>query len=204
MLKKFTFIVSILTVSVGTLFAQATKVAVVNMEVVIERFSETPALLADLQADVQLIQNQQKEFTNQLRKKQEDLQNLVKEMENPLNSEKVKAEKRQEANALNRQILRDRQEMENTILKMRRSLEEKRLAGVGKIVQKILPHIQNFMKENDIGILIDSSKNTVVYASPENEVTEQISELLTKEFPPKEDTVPAPSQTLTPAVTETK
>ncbi|MCD8283598.1 MAG: hypothetical protein LUD52_02610, partial [Opitutae bacterium] len=79
MLKKIIMLASVLAVSAGSLFAQAVKTAVVNMDNVLNSFSETPAVLANLQADARLLQDTEKDFVEQLRKKQEEYKTLIGE-----------------------------------------------------------------------------------------------------------------------------
>lgn len=199
MLKKIIMLASVLAVSAGSLFAQAVKTAVVNMDNVLNSFSETPAVLANLQADARLLQDTEKDFVEQLRKKQEEYKTLIGEINNPLNSDSVKEQKRQEAINLEQQVMKDRQDMQNALSKMQRELEERRATEFNKIYQKIKPYIQNYMKEHDIGILLNTSTRALVIEwTPEIDITDPINAILAKEFPPQEGTTATtPSSALT-------
>ncbi len=198
MLKKIIMLASVLAVSAGSLFAQATKTAVVNMDNVLNSFSETPAVLANLQADARLLQDTEKDFVEQLRKKQEEYKTLIGEINNPLNSDSVKEQKRQEAINLEQQVMKDRQDMQNALSKMQRELEERRATEFNKIYQKIKPYIQNYMKEHDIGILLNTSTRALVIEwTPEIDITDPINAILAKEFPPQEGAATTTTPTLT-------
>lgn len=185
MFKKITLIIAVLAVSAGTLFAQATKTAIVNMDAVIQSFSKTPLALENLKADATLIQEQEKNAIAELNKKAEQLQKLVKEVENPMNSETAKEKARAEAVELNKNLLKERQELSEAIGQAKRALEEKRISEINKLLKEIVPVIQDYAKENKIDLVLNIAPNTVVFFNPEIDITTAIQERLAKLFPPE-------------------
>ncbi len=194
-MKKLFATISTIAASAASLLAGTT--AVIDMDKVVSKFPETPAVLENLQGDVKILQEQEKTFNEQLRAKQATLQGMIKEMNSPMLSEKAKAAKREEAAALDQEILKEGKEMQNALTQMQKSFEEKRNSELNKIFQKIVPYIQNYMKEKGIGVLINLGTRSVVYAEPEHDITDAIVEILEKEFPAKKDenssNVPAPT-----------
>lgn len=187
MFKKITTLVAILAVSAGTLFAQATKTVVINMDAVIQSFSKTPIALEKLKADVLLVQEQEKSSVAELQKKAEALQKLVKEIENPMNSESAKEKAKAEAVELNKTILKERQELAEAIAAAKRAIEEKRNVELSKIIKEIVPVIQDYAKENKIDLVVNIAPNTVVFFTPEIDITAAIQERLAKLFPAKKE-----------------
>lgn len=185
MFKKITLLVAVLAVSAGTLFAQATKTAIINMDAVIQSFSKTPDALEKLKADVLLIQEQEKVAVAELNKKAEALQKLVKEVENPLNSESAKEKAKAEAVELNKAILKERQELSETLNQAKRTIEEKRAAELNKIIKEIIPVVQEYAKENNIDLVLNTAPNTVVFFKPEIDITNAVKERLAVLFPAK-------------------
>lgn len=185
MFKKITLLVAVLAVSAGTLFAQATKTAIINMDAVIQSFSKTPIALEKLKADVLLIQEQEKVAVAELNKKAEALQKLVKEVENPLNSESAKEKAKAEAVELNKAILKERQELTETLNQAKRTIEEKRVAELNKIIKEIIPVVQEYAKENNIDLVLNTAPNTVVFFKPEIDITNAVKERLAVLFPAK-------------------
>ena len=185
MFKKTTLLVAVLAVSAGTLFAQATKTAIINMDAVIQSFSKTPIALEKLKADVLLIQEQEKVAVAELNKKAEALQKLVKEVENPMNSESAKEKAKAEAVELNKAILKERQELTETLNQAKRTIEEKRAAELNKIIKEILPVIQEYAKENNIDLVLNTAPNTIVFFKPEIDITTAVKERLAVLFPAK-------------------
>lgn len=185
MFKKITLLVAVLAVSAGTLFAQATKTAIINMDAVIQSFSKTPDALEKLKADVLLIQEQEKVAVAELNKKAEALQKLVKEVENPLNSESAKEKAKAEAVELNKTILKERQNLTETLNQAKRTIEEKRAAELNKIIKEILPVVQEYAKENNIDLVLNTAPNTIVFFKPEIDITAAVNERLAALFPAK-------------------
>ena len=185
MFKKLTLLVAVLALSAGTLFAQATKTAIVNMDAVIQSFSKTPIALEKLKADLALIQEQEKSSVAELQKKAENLQKLVKEIENPMNSESAKEKAKAEAVELNKALLKERQELSEAIAAAKRALEEKRANELNNIIKEIIPVIQAYAKENKIDLVLNTAPNTVVFYSPEIDITAAIQERLAELFPAK-------------------
>lgn len=183
MFKKLTTLVAILAVSAGTLFAQATKTAIINMDAVIQSFSKTPIALEKLKADILLVQEQEKSSVAELQKKAEALQKLVKEIENPMNSESAKEKAKAEAVELNKTILKERQELSEALAAAKRAIEDKRNAELSKIIKEIVPVIQEYAKANKIDIVLNTAPNTVVYFTPEADITKAIQERLAELFP---------------------
>lgn len=187
MFKKITLLVAVLAVSAGTLFAQATKTAIINMDAVIQSFSKTPIALEKLKADLALVQEQEKSSVAELQKKAEALQKLVKEIENPMNSESAKEKAKAEAVELNKELLKERQELSEAISAAKRALEEKRLTELNKLIKEIVPVIQDYAKENKIDLVLNTAPNTVVFHTPEIDITTAIQERLAKLFPAKKN-----------------
>lgn len=185
MFKKISLIMAVLAVSAGTLFAQATKTAIINMDAVIQSFSKTPIALENLKADLLLVQEQEKSALAELNKKAEALQKLVKEIENPMNSESAKEKAKAEAVELNKALLKERQELAEDIAQAKRKLEEKRLAELNKLIKEIVPVIKDYAKENKIDLVLNTAPNTVVFFTPEIDITEAIQARLEKLFPSK-------------------
>lgn len=194
MFKKITLLAAVLAVSAGTLFAQATKTAIVNMDAVIQSFSKTPVALENLKADLALVQEQEKSAIAELNKKAEELQKLVKKIEDPMNSESAKEKAKAEAVELNKAILKERQELSEAINQAKRALEEKRVTELNKLIKEIVPVIQDYAKENKIDLVLNTAPNTVVFFTPEIDITAAIQERLAKLFPAKKN-----DKTATPA-----
>lgn len=184
MFRQVIAILAVLAISAGTLFAQTTKTAVINMGNVIENFSKTPAALESLKADLALIQEQEKNAVAELNKKSEELQKKVKEIENPLNSPALQKKARDEANELNKTILKERQELSAALEQMKRSLEQKRTEKLNEILKEIAPVIEKYAQENGIEIVINVANGPVVYAAKGTDITQAVNERLAKLFPP--------------------
>lgn len=175
MIKKIALLAAILAVSAGSLFA---KVVGINMNEVIASFPKTAPALESLKADLTLIQEQEKSAVAELNAKAEKLQKLVKEMESPLNSADAKEKAKAEAVELNKEILKQRQELAAAIEQAKRALQEKRNAQLAEILKEIKPIIDNYAKENGIKLVIDMSANAVVYCDPEANITEAVKALV--------------------------
>ncbi len=181
MIRKITTIVAVLALSAGTLFAQAAKTAVINMEEVINGFSKTSAVLESLKADVALIQEQEKSAVAELNKKAEELQKKIKEIENPLNSDSAKKKAEAEAREINKALLKERQELAAALDQAKRALDEKRRSKLNDLLKEIAPVIKEYAEKNGIEIVINVSN--VVYAAPAADITKPVNDLLAERFP---------------------
>ncbi len=192
MIRKITTIVAVLALSAGTLFAQAAKTAVINMEEVINGFSKTSAVLESLKADVALIQEQEKSAVAELNKKAEELQKKIKEIENPLNSDSAKKKAEAEAREINKALLKERQELAAALDQAKRALDEKRRSKLNDLLKEIAPVIKEYAEKNGIEIVLNVANGAVVYAAPATDITKPVNALLAERFPAEKKTEAAP------------
>ncbi len=192
MIRKITTIVAVLALSAGTLFAQAAKTAVINMEEVINGFSKTSAVLESLKADVALIQEQEKSAVAELNKKAEELQKKIKEIENPLNSDSAKKKAEAEAREINKALLKERQELAAALDQAKRALDEKRRSKLNDLLKEIAPVIKEYAEKNGIEIVLNVANGSVVYAAPAADITKPVNALLAERFPAEKKAEAAP------------
>lgn len=192
MIRKITTIVAVLALSAGTLFAQAAKTAVINMEEVINGFSKTSAVLESLKADVALIQEQEKSAVAELNKKAEELQKKIKEIENPLNSDSAKKKAEAEAREINKALLKERQELAAALDQAKRALDEKRRNKLNDLLKEIAPVIKEYAEKNGIEIVLNVANGAVVYAAPAADITKPVNALLAERFPAEKKAEAAP------------
>lgn len=192
MIRKITTIVAVLALSAGTLFAQAAKTAVINMEEVINGFSKTSAVLESLKADVALIQEQEKSAVAELNKKAEELQKKIKEIENPLNSDSAKKKAEAEAREINKALLKERQEIAAALDQAKRALDEKRRSKLNDLLKEIAPVIKEYAEKNGIEIVLNVANGSVVYAAPAADITKPVNALLAERFPAEKKAEAAP------------
>ena len=197
MFKKIALLGATLAISAGTLLADATSVAVIDMNSVISSFSKTPPALKSLEADYKLATQNEKETVEQLNKKQEELQKLAQDAENPLRSETAKMKAKKDAQELYQKIMKERQEFLEANAQIKKMLDEKRVKMLNDLVAEIKPVIDEYASENKIDVIVNTA-NGVIFASEKANITKAVIEKLAKKFPPAPDATPSPAPAAAP------
>jgi outer membrane protein len=165
--------------------APAGKVAVINIQSAITGTAEGKQAAAELQSQFTPRQNE----LDSLRKQIDDLQNRLRNGATTLSDEE-KARLQRQGETATRVYQRKQQEMQDDANDAQRDV-------VDRIGRKMLDVIDKYSKENGYSVVFDmSAQNTpVVYASVQNDITQDIVRLYDQAYPVKTSSAPKPAAT---------
>ncbi len=188
-MKKLFTLIATLALTATAAFA-GNGVRIINMDLVIKNFSKTEPALAALKVDAELLAAQEKDANAELAKEQEALRALVAQLDDPMKSEKAKADIRKEAEEKSRALLAKRDEFLKSLQEVRASIEQKKQASLNEILKEIAPVVEKYAKDNDFDAVLDITSRVVVYYKDELDITAAISAELEKIYPHEKPVAP--------------
>jgi outer membrane protein len=151
------------------------KIGVINVQVAITSTADGKAAAAELQSK---FAPRQAELEN-MRKQMDDLQNRLRTGQTTL-SDDEKARLAREGDQLNRSYQRKQQEAQD-------DFNDEQQEVVNRIGRKMVAIMDKYSRENGYAVILDTSAQAtpVVYAAPQNDVTQDIIRLYDEGNPVK-------------------
>jgi outer membrane protein len=164
--------------SSGASASAPAKVGVINVQVAITSTAEGKQAAAELQSK---FAPRQAELEN-MRKQMEDLQTRLRTGQTTL-SDDEKVRLAREGDQLNRSYQRKQQEAQD-------DFNDEQQDVVNRIGRKMVAVLDKYSKENGYAVILDTSaqQTPVVYAAPQNDVTQEIIRLFDEANPVKAGT----------------
>jgi outer membrane protein len=154
--------------------AAPSKVGTINVQVAIGSTAEGKQALAEMQSQ---FAPRQTELDN-LRKQIEELQTRLRTTSNTINDDE-KARLAREGDQLTRTYQRKQQDFQDDGNEAQREV-------VDRIGRKMIDVLDKYSKENGYSVVLDTSgQNTVLYAAPTIDVTQDIIRLYDQSYPVK-------------------
>jgi len=175
--------------SSGASASASAKVGVINVQVAITSTAEGKQAAAELQSK---FAPRQAELEN-MRKQMEDLQTRLRTGQTTL-SDDEKVRLAREADQLNRSYQRKQQEAQD-------DFNDEQQDVVNRIGRRMVAILDKYSKENGYAVILDTSaqQTPVVYAAPQNDVTQEIIRLFDEANPVKAGTTSGTSAPKSPA-----
>ncbi len=182
------------------LFAVATafagKIAVVDMDVILEKHPNTPNDKKVLETTLADYSKERDALRDALEVKQSDLEKQVKEAQNPMLAPAKAAEMRKACEVAFRELERERLNAEKQMAERTRQLNEMENRFIKRTADEIHAHIEAYAKEKGYDAVL--YKNVVPYVKPEFEITNQII-VLCGGMPDRKPTVKTAEELAAPA-----
>jgi len=175
--------------SSGASASASAKIGVINVQVAITSTAEGKQAAAELQSK---FAPRQAELEN-MRKQMDDLQNRLRTGQTTL-SDDEKARLAREGDQLNRSYQRKQQEAQD-------DFNDEQQDVVGRIGRKMVAILDKYSRDNGYAVILDTSaqQTPVVYAAPQNDVTQDIIRLFDEANPVKSSASGPASSSLKPA-----
>lgn len=184
MIKKITAILGLLAAAAGTAFA--TNVAVLDLNVILEKFNKTAAIKAEIESEAKYAEETNKIKVDELNKKREEFNKAAEDFKatesNPTLSAKAKTEARTDLEKRYAELVKLEQSIRQT-QQVTQQILQKRLVEKMNLVLKedIHPRVEAIAKAKKIDLLIQ--RNSVIFAEKTVDITDELLLQLEKDFP---------------------
>ncbi len=196
MLKKITLILGLLASAAGTAFA--TNVVTLDLNSVIEKFSKTAAVKAEVEADQKYAEETQKIKIDEFNKLREKLDAKLAELKstrnNPTLSKSASAKTESEVEDLYKEAAETEKNLRQSQQEAQAFLQKKFIEGTNLILKEdILPRIEEIAKAHGAEIVLNARVG-ILYAAPTVDITEELLARLEKDFPAAEKKADVPEK----------
>ncbi len=147
-------------------------IAVVDMELVLDKHPNTASDKKVLDSTLEDYSKERDTLRDALDAKQADLEKRIKEAQNPMLAPAKAEELRKSCETAYRQLERDRMNAENQMAERARQLTEMENRFIKRTSEEIISHIEAYAKKKDIDIVL--YKNVVPYLKADYDITNQI------------------------------
>lgn len=191
MFKKLSLILGILAISAGTLFAEGTKVVVLDIARVVDTFSKTKAVKDEVEQDGKYVEETQKIKVDEFKKLEEKFNNAVKNLNaarsNPTLSKPAVDKAQAEVEKLYREVAQAQQNLQRSIQENREFLQNRLVQKTNVILQEdILPRIKEIAKAHGAEIVLNP-RSGIIFFEPNADITEELLARLEKDFPAEKE-----------------
>lgn len=196
MLKKITLILGLLASAAGTAFA--TNVVTLDLNSVIEKFSKTAAVKAEVEADQKYAEETQKIKIDEFKKLREKLDAKLAELKstrnNPTLSKSAVAKTESEVEDLYKEAAQAEQSLRQSQQEAQAFLQKKFAEGTNLILKEdILPRIEEIAKAHGAEVVLNARVG-ILYAAPTADITAELLARLEKDFPAAEKKADVPAE----------
>ena len=181
MLKKICTLGLALTAAL-TMAAEAQKMAVVDMEVIIRSHPKAEQNDKALRAKQAELESQRDALLAELKAKEDKIVQLEKDIRtNPMYTEKMKADKAQEGRALVQDLQKAEKEIRGKVAEMQRELSREERKLFAEIMADIKAGVKAVSEANGITFVLDASAYPtgapipiIVYNTPNTDITDAV------------------------------
>lgn len=181
MLKKICTLGLALTAAL-TMAAEAQKMAVVDMEVIIRSHPKAEQNDKALRAKQAELESQRDSLLAELKAKEDKIVQLEKDIRtNPMYTEKMKADKAQEGRALVQDLQKAEKEIRGKVAEMQRELSREERKLFAEIMADIQAGVKAVSEANGITFVLDASAYRtgapipiIVYNTPNTDITDAV------------------------------
>lgn len=187
MMKKLVLVIGMLAIAASSAFAQATNVVTLDLNRVLENFSKTLAIKAEVEADGKFAEEAQKAKIDAFNKKREKLNAAVNDLKttrnNPTLAKTAVAKAEAEVEKLYAEVSKEEQDLRKAQQETIELLQKTFTTKTNVVLQEdILPRIKEIAKARGATIVLNARVG-IIFAESSVDITEELIARLEKDFP---------------------
>jgi Skp family chaperone for outer membrane proteins len=167
--------------------AQETKIAIVNMELVMKAYPETQSSRLILEQQLEEFETEQKEMLKDLEALSKEFKEVRDQSRNTALSEEAREKNRVLAESKLEELRQRENEVKETAALRRKQLQDQQMRMRRRIIDKLRGIIAGYCEQNKIDLALDGAlpeaagAEAVVYCAKKLDITEAILGLIKKE-----------------------